>query len=116
MVKGIARLRFQRISHKKLKPVMDLIRGKTVEEAMWTLEFLPKKKAANLLMKAIKASVASYREKAGPEARPDDELIISLAKVDRGPILKRFRPAWRGRAVMIRRRLSHITIEVEERR
>jgi large subunit ribosomal protein L22 len=116
MTEGKCILRFQRISPKKVKPVLDLVRGKTVQEALWTLAFISKKKAAGLIEKAIKAARASYREKAGPDARPDDEIFISLAKVDRGPIYKRFRAAWRGRAVMIRRRFSHITIEVKERR
>jgi len=116
MRKGVCRYRFQRISPKKVKPVLDLVRGKTVQEALWTLSFVTKKKAAGFIEKAIKAATASYREKAGADARPDDEIIVSLAKVDRGPIYKRFRAAWRGRAVMIRRHFSHITIEVEERR
>ena len=116
MTEGICRYRSQRISPKKVKPVLNLIRGKTVQEALWTLNFVSKKKAVGLIEKAIKAAIASYREKAGTDARPDDEIVITTAKVDRGPIYKRFRAAWRGRAVMIRRRFSHITIEVKERR
>ncbi len=115
-VVGIAKLRYQRISPKKMKPLMDLIRGKTVREAWHILALNSKKKASRFLEKALKAAVASYKQKAGGEAVPDDELQISLLKVDRGPMLKRIRPAWRGRAVMIRRRLSHITVEVTERR
>jgi len=116
MTEGICRYKFQRISPKKVKPVLDLIRGKTVQEALWTLSLISKKKVGGLVEKALKAAIASYREKAGADARPDDEIIISTAKVDRGTIYKRFRAAWRGRAVMIRRRFSHITIEVKERR
>ncbi len=113
-VVGRAVAKYLRISPKKVKPVLDLIRGKTVEEAKWTLTFLPKKKAANLILKTLKSAYDSYKQKASPDARPENEVVITLAKVDRGPILKRWRAAWRGRAVMIRRRLSHITIEVAE--
>ncbi|HDM89708.1 MAG: 50S ribosomal protein L22 [Candidatus Hydrothermota bacterium] len=116
MTVGIARLRFQRISPKKMKPIADLVRGKSVVEARHILLLNSKKRGSRFLEKALKAALASYREKAGGEALPEEELVVRQAKVDKGPMLKRFRPAWRGRAVMIRRRLSHITVEVTERR
>ncbi len=106
--------RFVLASPKKLKPLMELIRGRSVSEAYWLLEGNAKRRLSTHVMKTLKAAVASYREKAGTNARPDDELVVRTAKVDRGPILKRWRPAWRGRAVMRRRRMSHITIEVAE--
>ncbi len=108
--------RFILVSPKKVKPVLDLIRGKPVHEARWILEMNRKRKLASIILKGLKAAVASYQEKAGTEARPDEELVVLTAKVDRGPILKRWRAAWRGRAVMRRRRMSHITIEVTEGR
>ena len=106
--------RFVLVSPKKVKPVLDLIRGKSVLEATWILELNKKRKLSKIILKGLKAATASYRDKSGSEARPDEELIVLTAKVDRGPILKRWRAAWRGRAVMVRRRMSHITIEVSE--
>ena len=109
---GRSILRYARISPKKMKLIMDLIRGKPVPEAMWILRFT-NKKGARIAEKVLKAAVDSYRQKV-----PDFEesrLVVSLAKVDRGPILKRVRPAWRGRAVLVRKRTAHVTIEVTER-
>jgi len=115
MARGRCILRFQRVSPKKVKPVLDIVRGKTVAEVKSILPFLPKKKIATLVEKALKAALASYKEHAREGELPEDELIVSQAKVDRGPILKRIRPAWRGTAYLIRKRLCHITIEVKER-
>jgi large subunit ribosomal protein L22 len=106
-------LKYQRVSPKKLKPPMRLVRNPSVMDAEITMKLTPKK-GARIVMKAIKAAHASYKDKAGSEARPADELVIAVAKVDRGPTLKRFRPAWRGRAVPIMKRTSHITVEVKE--
>ena len=106
-------LKYQRISPKKLKPLLRLVRKQTVEEAGAILDLTPNK-GSKIVHKALKAAHASYRQKAGAEAKSSDELMVTLAKVDRGPILKRFRAAWRGRAVPILRRTSHITVEVRE--
>jgi large subunit ribosomal protein L22 len=106
-------LKYQRVSPKKLKPLLRLLRQQTVEEASTILDLTPNK-GAKVVQKALKAAHASYRDKAGAEAKSSDELVVTLAKADRGPILKRFRPAWRGRAVPILKRTSHITLEVRE--
>lgn len=114
MMVGRSVQRFVLVSPKKVKPVLEVIRGKNVSEATWILELNNKRKLSRIILKGLKAAVASYRNKSGTSARPDEELVIVTAKVDRGPILKRWRAAWRGRAVMIRKRMSHITIEVGE--
>ncbi len=115
-MEGRAISKYLRVSPKKVKPVLDLVRGKTVAEAEAILTLLPKKKIGTMVLKTLRNAYNSYEQKAGNEALPKDEVFVSLIKVDRGPILKRWRPAWRGRAVMIRRRLSHLTVEVSDRR
>lgn len=113
MAKGVSVLRFQRTSVKKMKPILDELRGRTVREVKVVLPFVKKKRAALLVEKGLKAALASYRQKTEEEL-PEEELIF-FAKVDSGPILKRFRAGWRGRAMPRKKRLSHLTFEVRER-
>ncbi len=114
MVVGVSRLRFRRTSVKKAKPLLDQLRGKTVSEVKTVLPYLRKRKLAEILEKGLKAALASYRQKV-EEPLPEDELVF-FAKVDKGPIMKRYRAGWRGRPMMIRKRMSHFTFEVRERR
>lgn len=114
MTKGKCILKYRRSSTKKLVPILDLIRGRGVEEAQQVLFLVQKRKAALYIEKAIKAAVASCQGKGGESVSPD-ELYISKAKADTGPILKRIRPGWRGRANMILKRTTHITIEVSKK-
>ena len=109
MMVGRCVLKYRRISPKKVAPMLDEIRGKNVREAERILT-LTNKKAARITLKALKAAIASYKDKGGEEAV--ENLYVSLAKVDRGVILKRVRPMFRGMATLIRKRTSHITIEV----
>jgi len=102
-------LKYRRISPKKMVPLLDEIRGKTVEEARRILMVL-NKKGARFTMKALNAAVASYRDKGGD--LPESELMVKTAKVDKGPIWKRVRPMFRGMATIILKRTSHIVIEV----
>jgi len=112
MMEGKCVLKYRRISPKKVAPLLDEIRGKSVAEALRMLKVL-NKKSARFAMKAIKAAVASYRDKGGD--LPEDKLFIKVAKVDRGPIWKRVRPMFRGMATLILKRTSHLTIEVAPR-
>jgi len=114
MAEGISKLRFQRTSVKKVKPVLDELRGLSVKEVKMVLPYLKKKKIAVFIEKGLKAALASYRQKV-EEALPEEDLIF-FAKVDSGPILKRYRAGWRGRPMLIKKRLSHLTFEVRERR
>ncbi|MDD5573395.1 MAG: 50S ribosomal protein L22 [Candidatus Hydrothermia bacterium] len=102
-------LKHRRISPKKMVPLLDEVRGKNVEDAMHMLSVL-NKKSATFTMKALKAAVASYRDKGGELS--DDQLFVRVAKVDRGPIWKRVRPMYRGMATVILKRTCHVTIEV----
>ncbi|MEO0198690.1 MAG: uL22 family ribosomal protein [candidate division WOR-3 bacterium] len=109
MMTGKCVLKYRRISHKKMVPLLDEIRGKSVEEARRILMVL-NKKSARFTLKALKAAVASYKDKGGD--LPEDQLYVINAKVDRGPIWKRVRPMFRGMATLILKRTSHLTIEV----
>jgi len=96
-----------RMSAQKIRLVADTIRGKSYEEAVGILTFMPNKKAANLLLKVLKSAAANVEETT--EFDPD-ELFVRKVFVDGGRMLKRFRPAPMGRALRVRKRLSHITI------
>lgn len=108
---GRAVHRFARISPKKMKPLLSEIRGKTVAEADAILSLM-NKKGARITRKVLKAAVASLHDRMGQELAPE-EMIVRVAKVDKGLTMKRVRPFWRGMATLIRKRTSHITIEVE---
>ncbi|MDL1970057.1 MAG: 50S ribosomal protein L22 [Candidatus Desulfofervidaceae bacterium] len=102
--------RYIRISPRKVRLVIDLVRGKKVEEALAMLEFTPKR-AARVVSKLIKSAVANA------EQNPDvdvDNLYIKRIYADSGPILKRIRPRAVGRAYLIRKRTSHITVILDE--
>ena len=111
MMVGRAVHKFARISPKKMKPLLAEIRGKSVAEADAIL-YLMNKKGARITRKVLKAAVASLNNKLGRELAPE-EITVKVAKVDKGLTMKRVRPFWRGMATLIRKRTSHITIEVE---
>ncbi len=103
--------RYARISPRKVKPVMDLIRGRDVEEALNLLKFMPHR-AAMLVRKVLASAVAN-----ATEAEADtDSLYILQAYVNEAPTMKRWQPKDRGRAFPIRKRNSHITITIEQAR
>jgi len=103
--------RFVRISPRKVRLVVDQIRGKGVEEAINILKFVPKR-SAGLVAKTLRAAVANAE---GTQSVDVDRLYVKLVTVDEGGMWKRFTPRAMGRATRIRKRLSHITIVVDER-
>ena len=98
------------VSVKKLLPILDLVRGKNVQDAMDTLEFLPSPAAA-LVARVVKSAASNAEEEIF--ARPAD-LTITKIYANEGPRLKRFRARARGRATKIIKRSSHITVVVDE--
>ncbi len=105
-----ATARFIRVSPRKARLVVDLIRGKTVSEAKTVIR-LAKKGSAALVGKVLDSAVAN----AGQTGVIDlDTLYVKKAYVNLGASMKRFRPAPMGRAHKYRRRSSHITIVVDE--
>jgi len=105
-----ARLRFVRIAPRKARLVADLIRGKGSEEALNILTFT-KKAAAKILIKLLKSAIANATQKKTIDI---DRLYIKKIAVDQGPTMKRYQPRALGRATMVRKRTSHITIVLDE--
>jgi len=105
-----------RQSPRKMRLVVDMVRGKQVNEAVALLKF-SKKHAARQISKVLMSAVANAREASlkGDERLDEDTLFVKHATVDPGPALKRFMPAAMGRATPIRKRTSHVTIVVATR-
>jgi len=105
-----ARAKFIRTSPRKARMVTDLIKGKGVEEALNILGFT-KKAPAKIIAKLLKSAVANADQMKNLNV---DTLFIKQITVDQGPTMKRYRPRAMGRATMIRKRMSHITVVLEE--
>ena len=103
--------RFVRLSPRKVRLVVDEIRGKGVEEALNILKFVPKRSAV-LVTKTLRAALANAE---GTQSVDVDRLYVKRVTVDEGGMWKRFMPRAMGRATRIRKRLSHITVVVDER-
>ncbi|WP_425807846.1 50S ribosomal protein L22 [Desulfitobacterium sp. Sab5] len=108
--KAIAR--YVRISPRKVRQVVDLIRGKQVNDALAILQFTPKG-ATEPVTKVLKSAVANAEHNLELDA---DELFVTEIFVDQGPTLKRIKPRAMGRADQIRKRSSHITVVVGEKK
>lgn len=105
-----AKHRFARISDRKARLVVDLIRGRHCDEAVEVLRFTHRR-AAPMIDRVLKSAMATANEQEATMNR----LYVSEARVDPGPIIKRWHPKDRGRAHPIFKRTSHITISVDER-
>ncbi len=103
--------KYVRIAPRKVRVVMDLIRGKNVAEAFAILKFTPKV-GADAIEKVLRSAVANAENNFDMDV---DKLYVSTCFVDQGPTLKRIHPRSRGQAFKILKRTSHITIVVEER-
>ncbi len=103
------------MSARKARLVLDLIRGKGIEEALDILRFT-NKEAAEWIEKILLSAIANWEYKtSGLESADEYDLFVSKAIADGGMMLKRIRPAPHGRAHRIRKRTCHITIAVENR-
>ncbi len=108
MTEAKAVLRYVRMTPRKVRMVIDLIRGRNVPEALTVLKYLPRA-AAPVVEKVLNSAVAN----AGQQELGDPETLkVSRAYVDGGPVLKRFRARSMGRANPIHKRTSHVTIAV----
>ncbi|MGL5614834.1 MAG: 50S ribosomal protein L22 [Sarcina sp.] len=103
--------KYVRMSPMKVGVVLDLIRGKNVNEAAAILKYTPKD-AAGVIEKVLKSAVANAENNNELDAA---KLFVSEAFVGQGPTLKRFRPHAQGRAFRINKKTSHITLVVKER-
>ena len=106
----VARAKYIRISAQKVRLVADLVRGKKVEDALNLLMFTPKS-SAPVIAKVLKSAVANAGQREGVDV---DTLLVKSIRVDEGPTMKRFRARAMGRGTRILKRMSHITIIVEE--
>ena len=106
-----AHLKYARISPRKVKIVLDLIRGKDVAQAMAILKNTPKS-ASEYLTKLLRSAVANAENNFNMDA---SKLYVSECFVCPGPTLKRIMPRAQGRAFRILKRTSHVTITVKER-
>ena len=103
--------KYVRIAPRKVRVVMNLIRGKNVAEAFAILKFTPKA-GADVIEKVLKSAVANAENNFDLNV---DKLYVASAYVDQGPTLKRIHPRSRGQAFSIFKRTSHVTVVVAER-
>jgi large subunit ribosomal protein L22 len=102
--------KFIRISPQKMRLVVDQIRGKGVEEALNILKFVPKR-SAGVITKTLRTAVANAENTQSVDV---DRLYVKRATIDGAGMWKRFMPRAQGRATKIRKRLSHVTIVLDE--
>jgi large subunit ribosomal protein L22 len=103
--------RHLRIAPRKMRLVVDMVRGKDVGEALALLDHLPKK-GARIVSKTLRSVVANAENTQSVDV---DRLYIKTIAVDGGTVMKRFTPRAHGRATVIRKRTSHLTVVVDER-
>ena len=108
---AVATLKNARISARKVKIVIDLIRGKSVDEALAIVKYTPKA-ASEIVEKLLKSAIANAENNHGMSS---NNLYVAEIYANQGPTMKRIRPAAKGSAVRIRKRTSHITIKLRER-
>ncbi|MBZ4663295.1 MAG: ribosomal protein [Caloramator sp.] len=106
-----AHARYIRMSPRKIKVVLDLIRGKKVNEALAILKHTPRA-AAPVVEKLLKSAIANAENNHNMDI---NKLFVAETYANQGPTLKRFRPRAQGRAYRIRKRTSHITMVLKER-
>ena len=106
---AFARATHVRVTPMKARRVVDLIRNKPAQQALAELKFFPQA-AAEPVAKVLASAIANAEHNFSLDP---ETLVVSRAYVDEGATLKRFRPRAQGRAYRIRKRTSHITIEVE---
>jgi len=110
-VESKASLKYARVGAQKARLVADLVRGKDVSAALKSLTYL-NKKSALMIKKLIESAVANADYKKTMDL---DKLVVKTIFVDKGPVLKRFRPRAQGRAYGVRKQTSHINVVLEEK-
>ncbi len=105
-----AKARYVRVTPRKARRVVDLIRGMPADDAEAALRFAPQS-ASDPVRKVLASAIANAGQARGRDA---GSLVVSRAWVDEGPTLKRFRPRAQGRGYRINKRTSHITVIVSD--
>jgi large subunit ribosomal protein L22 len=106
-----AKLRYARLSPQKTRLVVDMVRGKKVQDALNILKFSPQR-PADIVAKLVRSAIANAEQKGVADV---DQLYVKTVFVDQGPVLKRFMPRAQGRATRIRKPTSHITVVLDEK-
>jgi large subunit ribosomal protein L22 len=114
-MEAIARLNNCPTSPRKMRLVVDLVRGKRVAEAMNILRFNAKKESAHRLEKLLRSAIANWEQKNEGARIEDAELYIKTIFVDGGAMAKRVMPAPQGRAYRKRKRSNHVTLIVDSK-
>ncbi len=109
-----AKLRYLRVSPTKMNQLARLIRGRSLNYALAVLSHVNKRSASSLL-KLVKSAISNAQNK-GIDTHDLGSIYISKLVVNSGPMLKRYKAAPFGRAVMIRKRTSHIEIELDTKK
>ena len=104
-----ATYRFARISARKVRPLATLIRGKFADDALNILKYMPHR-GARMLEKTLHSAMANAEDR---RAQNLSHLIVTDCRVDGGPMFKRMRPHARGMASVLKKRFSHIHVELE---
>ena len=107
-----AKHRFARIAPRKARRLMDLVRGRSVDDALAMLRF-SKQRSSGMIEKVIRSAIANANE--NETAPPRNTLYVAKAWVDPGPIIKRFQPKDRGKAYSIHKRTSHLVVTLDEK-
>src|SRR5262245_24706208 len=102
--------RYADMSARKVRPFADLIRGKSADEALQLLRFAPNR-GARLIESVLKSAMGNAEDRG---ARDPEDLIVTDARIDDGPMFKRIMPRARGTAYMILRRMCHIHVAIGE--
>jgi large subunit ribosomal protein L22 len=102
--------RFARISVRKLRPILDLIRGRYADDAVDILKYLPHR-GARMIERVLKSAMANAEDRG---ERNVGDMIVADARGDGGPMFKRLMPRARGMAYMIRRRSAHISLALTD--
>jgi len=112
-MEAVARARYVKQSARKMRQVVDLVRGKPVNEALNILHFTPKK-AATSVEKTLLSAVSNFMNMEDGAQVDPDQLVVGKIFVDEGPTTKRYRPRAMGRATIERKRASHLTVVVSD--
>ena len=110
-MEATAKATYVRISPRKVQIVLDLIRNQPTDKAMAILQYTPKA-ACEPVLKVLKSAIANAENNNGMNA---ENLYIAEAYANKGPTMKRIRPRAQGRAYRIEKRMSHITLVLDER-
>jgi large subunit ribosomal protein L22 len=112
-MQSVAKLKNSPHPARKMRLLADLVRGKSIDEALNILRFHNKKLYATQMEKLIRSAVANWEQKFEDADLEDAGLFVKTITVDAGRMLKRIQPAPQGRAHRVRKRSNHITVVVE---